>query len=131
MIWFESCRTSHQNGMRIELTVTGLGHCPSFKNTKMICGLKQIKPGLWKGKPFLITDSKKKKWMEAATNQLLSQLRGWCRIKEGETHGEWQKRLQTALWTLSDDSIRNMIPGQQRVKKVENGEEGCLIEIEI
>ena len=84
---------------------------------------------------MLITDPKKKKWMEAAIAQIMDQLRsvcdGTCQIDGDGTHGEWQKRLPIVLSTLSDDSIFNMIPGEQSVDVVEKGDEGVLIEISL
>jgi hypothetical protein len=115
---------------KISLSVTGLGPVPSFKNSKMICGLKRINHNLWKGQPFLITNPKKKDFMEKAINQLEFQLRGLFPINEGETHGEWQKRLQTASWQLSDDSLHHMLPGPQNVRFVNKGQEGAEITIE-
>lgn len=114
----------------LTLVIQGLGHVPSFKNTKMICGLKRIKPKLWTGTPFLITQPKKKEWMEAAINQLVSQLRGMYPTAEGAMLGECPKPLPIALSRLLDDSLGYMIPGAQSVKRVSKGNEGATITIQ-
>src|SRR5690606_30714465 len=108
----------------IVLKIEGIGPVPSFKNGKQISLNKKT------GKRFLRTDSKKKEWMEKAIDLLECQLRGYFPIIEGETHGEWQKRLQTVLLCLQDDCVQRMLPGEQNVEKVEKGKEGAIIKIE-
>ena len=80
--------------------------------------------------PFIMTDPKKKQWMEKAINQLECQLHGLFPIRDGETDGEWRKRLQTVLWQLSDDSLKEMLPGEQNLKQVAKGEEGAIVRID-
>lgn len=105
------------------LEVSGVGSVPSFKNTKKIVRNRRT------GVPLIITDPKKKAWMDLAINQFESQLRIAYPIRDGETVGEWRKRLQTALWQLLDDSHREMLPGDQNVEYVEKGGEGATIRI--
>lgn len=115
----------------ITLTVTGIGNVPSFKNTKKIARITDTDPkGRKRTRPILITDPKKKEWMEQAVSQLSSQLNGLFPTAAGETPGEWRKRLQTALWQLSDDSLFHMMPGRQSARQVKKGCEGCVITIE-
>jgi hypothetical protein len=108
----------------IALVIQGIGHVPSFKNTKGIYRNKRT------GKPFIATDPKKKAWMQSAIHNLESQLHGLFPIGANETHGEWRKRLQTASPLPLDDSLAWMIPGQQSIRFVNKGEEGAIIYIE-
>jgi len=109
-------------GASLTLQIRGIGNVPSFKNTKKIIRLPN-------GRPSLITDPKKKRWMNEAVDQLELQLRGAFPINEGETHGEWQKRLRTAWWQLLDDSLFHQLPGNQDVEHVAKGDEGCVITV--
>jgi len=111
-------------GASLTLEIRGIGPVPSFKNTKKIIRKRD-------GKPGIITDPKKKRWMNDAVDQLESQLRGAFPMLAGETHGEWQKRLRTAWWQLLDDSLTHQLPGNQDVERVEKGNEGCEITIVI
>lgn len=114
---------------KITLVIKGLGHCPSFKNSKMICGLKQIKPNLWSGKPFLITQPKKKAWMDAAILSIASQLRSLCPTTAGATSTECLQRFLTAC--VPQDDCWQMIPQLSVMgEKTAKGNEGCVIEIE-
>ena len=105
------------------LKVYGLGHVPSFKNTKSIFRNKKT------GRMFIATDPKKKEWMERAIKLFVSQLLGLFPIGEGETVGECQKQSQIASSLPLDDSLDWMIPGEQNVVRVPKGEEGAIITI--
>ena len=115
-----NAQTDH--GTSLCLKIHGIGPVPSFKNTKKIIRLPN-------GKPCIVTDPVKKQWMDKAIDQLECQLRGMFPIGEGETHGEWQKRLQIVWWQLLDDSLNHQLPGNQNVKRVDKGAEGCEIVI--
>jgi len=107
----------------ITLKLTGLGAVPSFKNKKMLTRNRRT------GKPMLITDPKKKRWMEAAIRSIELQLRGLYPTAAGAMRGECPKPLPTASCLPLDDSLGYMIPGEQSVKLVPKGEEGCIITI--
>lgn len=108
----------------LKLTIQGLGPVPSFKNTKQIVWNKRTR------RPMIITDPKKKRWMDAACHSFESQLRILFPITEGETHGEWLKRLQTACVLPQDDCWEQMLPGEQGVELVPKGQEGCIVALE-
>jgi len=69
--------------------------------------------------------------MEKVIQSLKSQLRGYFPTEEGVMLGECQKPSLTVSFPLFDDSTDYMIPGQQSVRRVNKGEEGAIIEIEI
>lgn len=108
----------------LKLEIKGLGPVPSFKNSKQIVTNRRT------GKPFIMSNPKKKKWMDAAIHSLECQLRILFPTIEGETHGAWQKRLLTALLLPLDDCWEQMLPGNQEVVLVPKGQEGCLITME-
>jgi hypothetical protein len=114
--------------LELRLKIVGIGNVPSFKNTKKIITIRQRGK---KPRPSLITDPKKKAWMEEAIGQLESQLRGWFQIAAAGMPGAWLRRWQTVSSALEDDSIYHMLPGEQRVRRVAKGEEGCEILIEL
>lgn len=116
-------KDSHPTDHALILEVAGLGSVPSFKNTKKIVRNRRT------GVPLIITDPKKNAWMDSAINQFESQLRIAYPIRDGETVGEWQKRLRIVLWQLLDDSHKEMLPGNQDVEYVEKGDEGATIRI--
>lgn len=106
---------------RIVLTLNHLGHCPSFKNNKMLV----------KGK--LITDPKKQKWMNQAIQQLKSQLLSASQTTEGETlTAEPQPSSTALLMRLKNmDDCRQWVPEiHVRCEIVEKGQEGVDIVIE-
>lgn len=109
----------------IKLVVKGLGPPPSFKNHKRAILDRST------GKMRTLTEPKVKQWMNQCIDQLASQLITTCPIIEGETAGEWRKRLLTVLSRLQDDSWKYMAPGHQNVKMVPKGEEGVEITIEL
>jgi hypothetical protein len=108
--------TTNENVIR--LVIAGLGHVPSYKNRKLMC----------RGK--LITDPAKKEWMERAIRSIEFQLHGMFPTAAGVMRVVCPKRLPTALCLPLDDSWEWMIPGQQNVKRVALGSEGCEITIE-
>lgn len=108
----------------IKLTVQGLGPPPSFKNNKRAILDRNT------SKMRTLTKPETKQWMNQCIAQFESQLLGCCPIKEGETAGEWAKRLRTVLLPLQDDSWKHMLPGNQNVRMVQAGKEGAEITIE-
>lgn len=108
----------------IRLTVQGLGQVPSFKNNKRAILDRNT------SKMRTLTEPKTKRWMNQCIDQFESQLLTCFQIKEGETVGEWRKRLRTALLPLLDDSWKHMLPGAQNVRIVPKGNEGAEITID-
>lgn len=108
----------------LTLTITGLGPVPSFKNRKRAILDRNT------GKMRTLTEPKTKQWMKKCIAQFESQLLTACPTIEGETAGEWRKRLQTVLSPLQDDSWKFMLPGEQNVEMVAKGDEGAVITIE-
>jgi len=100
----------------MKLEIRGLGHVPAFKNKKIICGKR------------LITAPKARKFMEDATQLIISQLQSRYQTTEGETStARWQ---QSAIlsWPL-DDNCKVITRITVEVKKVPKGEEGATIYI--
>lgn len=108
----------------IMLAVKGIGNCPSFKNRKRAILDSNT------GKMRTLTEPKTKQWMNQCINQFELGLLTALAIREGETVGAWRKRLQIALLPLQDDCWKNMLPGDQNVKMVEQGMEGVEVELE-
>lgn len=103
--------------MKIELEIKGLGHVPSFKNSKM----------LTRGR--LITDPKKQRWMERAIRLIASQWRYASLIVGGATSTGRSRRSLTVL--LPQDDSWQWIPEIHcRAARVGKGEEGAKITIE-
>lgn len=109
----------HLNNMQsISLSVKGIGHVPSFKNSKM----------LTRGK--LITDPKKQKWMAKCTKDIESQLRCWFLITEIGTATECTLRYRTVSSLPLDDCLDWIGSHSVSWRKVNKGEEGAIVEIE-
>lgn len=98
----------------IHLQISGMGHCPAFKNKKMIA----------RGR--LITQPKVRQWMAKATKAMCCQLKCLFQTTDAETStGAWQ---QSAIASLpSDDNWKEIPLKVIRVRKVDKGHEGVLI----
>jgi len=98
----------------VVMRIRDLGHCPAFKNKKIIA----------RGR--LITAPKARKWMEEATKAMYSQLCSLFQTTGGGTTTEpWQ---QSAIASLPSDDCWQQIPMTTiRVKKVPKGEEGVIV----
>lgn len=104
--------------MKIELVIRGIGHVPSFKNSKM----------LTRGK--LITDPKKQKWMNKATRNLESQLRYFIPIQEIGTETGLTLLSKIASFMPLDDSLKWIPKHNVDSQRVSKGYEGANITIE-
>lgn len=102
---------------RIVLRVRGQGHVPSFKNSKMLC----------RGR--LITDPKKREWMDAATASLVFQLYSASVTHAPETGTERCLRSLIASATQFDDSIQWIPEIHVRAVRCAKGDEGAEIAI--
>ena len=102
--------------MEIEFHIQGKGHCPAFKNKKMIA----------RGR--LITQPKVRQWMDSVMRDMLCTLKSLYQTTGGETSMEcWQ---QFATCSLAPDDRWQKIPLKViRVRKVPKGEEGLLIKL--
>ena len=101
----------------MKLTIKNLGEVPSFKNTKMIT----------RGR--LITNPRKQKWMDAASEHLACQLRSYFQAQGIPTlTGEHLLSAIASLMPLDDSRtwIANLSVSWRRVSK---GQEGAEIEI--
>jgi hypothetical protein len=99
----------------VVLTIRGLGHVPSFKNSKMVA----------RGR--LITDPKKQRWMEAATLSMLSQLRSES-VTRGTAILTGERALySTASFTPLDDCSKWIVKLCVSTQCVSKGEEGAEI----
>lgn len=115
----------------LRFQVKGLGHIPSFKNSKMILGVQKIKEGpckgLWKGTPFIATKTEYRHMMEALTRSLLSQL-----ISASRTIGDGTLTAQQQLFAIvlsmpADDSRQWLKHIRINCETVVAGEEGAEI----
>lgn len=118
----DTCRSPQRiSSEKIALTVKGLGHCPSFKNNKLLV------------KGHLITDPKKQKWMKQAIQQLQFQLRSICPTTADETSTAQPQQSSIALLKRlrGFDDCRQWVP-ELHVKYApcEIGEERVEIVIE-
>ena len=121
-----------QNGSNLEaklsktgicLTIQGLGHVPSFKNSKCIYRTK-------KGQPFIATNPKNKKFMELCTLAIELQLNSLSQTIGGEISTE-QVQQSLIVWSKEFDDSRQWIPEiHVKMKKVSKGMEGAIIIIE-
>ncbi len=99
------------------IVIQNLGHVPAFKNKKIIAGKR------------LITAPKARKWMEAATSSIISQLKSLCQTREGATSTEPWQLYATAL--LPQDDNWKVIPRiTVKAKVVPKGQEGAIIRLE-
>ena len=99
------------------IAIRAMGHVPAFKNKKIIVGGNR-----------LITAPKCKKWMEQATDSIISQLKYLCQTDDDETSTEpWQ---QSAIALLPQDDAWMFIPEiHVKVRRVRKGEEGAIIKL--
>ncbi len=98
------------------IVIRSIGHVPAFKNKKIIAGKR------------LITAPKCKKWMEEATDSIISQLKYLCQTEGDETSMEHWQQFATAL--LPQDDAWKFIPEINiKVRMVRRGEEGAIIRL--
>lgn len=110
--------------MKIELAVRNIGPAPSFKNTKSIGRNRKTK------RPFIMTNPKKKKWMEACIQSFESQLFCVIQIGDGGTLTAPPPRSLIASSLPLDDS-RQWIPELHVLSEdCDKGNEGATIIIE-
>lgn len=110
------------NAQIVNLTIRGLGHCPSFKNNKSIYRSKE-------GLPFIATNAERKLWMQRATRLIESQL-----LSKFQTTGpETQTAADLQSWIAScvplDDSWQWVRELNIKTVRVPKGQEGAEIEI--
>ncbi len=114
----------HPSPQEIHILIKGLGHVPSFKNTKSIFRRKGS------GVPFIMTNPARKEWMDKAIQLIESQLRSKCQTIAGATATEHSLHSWIASSMPLDDS-RQWIPEiHVTVEEVPKGEEGAEIKIE-
>ena len=101
----------------MKIVIRGLGHVPAFKNKKIICGKR------------LITAPKARKWMEDATQLIISQLKSRYQTTAAETSTE-HCLLSSIAVLPPDDNCKIITKILVQVKKVPKGEEGATICIE-
>lgn len=110
--------------MKLTIHVKSIGAVPSFKNTKQIARNRKTK------QPFIMTDPKKKKWMEACTESFELQLFCATQTSAGGILTAPPPRFLIVSSLPLDDS-RQWIP-ELRVSSEDcpKGEEGATIIIE-
>jgi hypothetical protein len=102
----------------IKLSVKGLGHVPSFKNSKMWTGRK------------LITKPERQVWMDRCTRSFESQLRSAYQTSYTGTQTVPSLHSWIASSIPRDDSVHWIPELRVSVAFVEPGEEGAEIVIE-
>lgn len=101
----------------VVLTIKGLGHVPSFKNKKRICGQQ------------LITNRVVKRWMEACISSFVSQLKSVAQTAGDATSTGWQRRYWTVSLLPWDDSRQWITKLIVEAKEVDKGNEGATLTI--
>jgi hypothetical protein len=102
----------------IKLSVRGLGHVPSFKNSKQWTGRK------------LITKPERQKWMAQCIRSFESQLRSTFLTGEKGMQTGLNRQSWIALSLPLDDSVSWIPEISVRVVRVPAGDEGADILIE-
>lgn len=105
----------------ISLNVEGLGHVPSFKNSKKI-----VRFG---SRMSLITDPKKRQWMDRCTQSFVSQLRSVLATADAETQTGCNPPCLTALLP-QDDNLFEIELGPVTARMATKGSEGAVVTIE-
>jgi hypothetical protein len=106
------------NTKTISLVVQGIGHVPSFKNSKMIA----------RGR--LITAPEKQEWMEKCIQSFESQLTSLCQMAATATQTEPSLPSWIASSVPADDSLKHIAEETVRPVLVPKGQEGAIIKIE-
>jgi hypothetical protein len=108
------------SGDKIVLQVKGLGHVPSFKNTKMMT----------RGR--LITDPAKQKWMDRCIQSFVSQLCSLSQTEGSVMRTERCQQYAMSLLAQFDDSLdwicEIKIVAHPRI--VAKGTEGAIVILE-
>lgn len=108
----------------LTLEVLGMGHVPSFKNSKQISVNRRT------GKRFLRTDTKKAEWMERAIRALEYQLTCAFQTDAAATSTGLSARSWIASSTPADDSWKHIAEITIRAVTVPHGNEGARIQIQ-
>lgn len=108
----------------IKLDVRGMGHCPSFKNSKLI-----LKPKGKRTRPLLITKPDFQKWMDRCVDDFEYQLRSEYLTTEAGTPMARSLHSWIACVMPLDDSINHISEISLKVIKVNPGHEGADIEV--
>lgn len=103
---------------RLTLTISGLGHVPSFKNMK-----RASRKGLF-------TEPRAKRWMQACRDSFALQLLSAYRIVANATPTGRSRQSWIASSLPLDDSVREIVEIHLKVERVEAGWEGAEILIE-
>lgn len=106
----------------ILLRIQGVGHVPSFKNTKMIVRIR--------GRPALITDPRKQKIMSAISDSFECQLCSLFLTDAGATSTARFLRSWTASRVPLDDCVQVITSIAAHFRRVPKGQEGAEITIE-
>lgn len=109
------------NTKPVMLTVKGLGHVPSMKNSKMIVTRPMVR---------LMTKPAYQKWMRQCEDSFVSQLSSWYRTNVIETQMEPCQHLPTASFVPLDDSVNHIRAISVSVQDADKGREGAIILIE-
>lgn len=107
----------------LQIEIKGIGHCPSFKNTKSIFRNHKT------GKPFIATQPKKKQWMEQAIQLIASQLCSAYRTTSNGTQTAPSLPSWIAASAPLDDSWQWVPEHHVTTVKCAKGEEGATITI--
>lgn len=106
------------------LEIKGVGHIPSFKNSKR--AILDRNSGNFR----TLTPGKIKKRMDKLENAILSALYSTCQTTGGATPSGCLKLWRTFLSGLRDDSVREIPSGSWDCDYVPKGQEGITIIIE-
>lgn len=102
----------------MKLVVSGQGHVPSFKNSKMLAHGR------------LITLPERQKWMEQCRESFVSQLSSASQTSADGISTEPCPPSSIASSLPEDDSVNDICELVVRIERVEKGQEGATIEVD-
>lgn len=107
-----------QNSSAIRLSIQGIGHVPSMKNSKV------------KAPNGIFTKPKYARWMQACKDSFALQLLCEYRTRENAMPTGRSRQSWIASSLPLDDSVREIVEERIRVEIVEPGQEGADVVIE-
>lgn len=112
------CAELIQKCIPLCLTIRGLGHVPSMKNSKV------------KAPNGIFTKPTYRKWMQACEDSFVLQLYSEFRTRGGVTRTGLSRQSWIAWSVPQDDSVNEVVEIRVTVKRVESGQEGADVTIE-
>lgn len=112
----------------LTLEIKGVGPVVSFKNSKVL--ITKGRGGRPLPKPLLVTKAEYKHQMRKIVESFASQLLCACQTANGGMGTARLRRSLIALLLPADDSLNDIPEIHLKVERVDEGQEGALIEIQ-